>query len=304
MLVRNMMLTVGLGMTAMAGATTETGSELGLEYAASGHTLAEIYLSNGNTVKFIEVPKLATVFMGEIVPTGSNEVFVLDLVEGDFLQKFLQLTPEHVSVPQKLIDISLSEQQEESDYLGPVDAEKSTLTPMTVEAVLGKQTATLLADRAVTVQLSEPVYMDLSELGIETAPNTKAAGQGSCNNNTGYQYFEDNHCYTIGSQGYGQSEGYCYNGMSSSIQKTSDQAMRTTYTRHATCGSGEGRIRHSRNSASGFFTYFDHNSAANTVETWQSKKSGWAWKRRANFNKLSGSGYVRAWVKYFKEVVQ
>jgi hypothetical protein len=291
-------------LTALAAVATEKGPELGLEYAASGHTLAEIQLSNGNTVRFIEVPKLETVFMGEIVPTGSNEVFVLDLIEGDFLQKYLQLTPDYVSVPQKLIDISLSEQAMETDYLGPVEAEQSVLAPRTVEAVLGEKTAAMLANRPVTVELAEPVYMDLSELGIELAPSTKAAGQGSCNNSTGYQYFKDNHCGTIGSQGYGKSEGYCYNGMSSSIQKTSAKAMRTTYTRHATCGSGEGRVRHSRNSAGGFFTYFDHNSAPNTVETWQSKKSGWAWKRRANFNKLSGSGYVRGWVKYFKQVVQ
>lgn len=302
--IKNMMLTVGLGvaMTGQASAAETIGN--GLEYAAKGFTLAEIELSNGNTVKFIEVPEMDTVMMGEIVPVGDQEQFVLDLIDGDFLQTYLQLTPEYVPVPQKLIDISLSEANLETPYFGPAKSESSVFLPLSMAAMLGDQTADLLAHRSVTAQLNEPVFMDLSELGFDLPASTKSGGSGSCNNSTGYQYFKDHHCGTAGNQGYGKSEGYCYNAMSQNLQKTSAISMRTTYTRHATCGSGNGRVRHSRNSAGGFFTYFDAYSAPNTVEKWQSKKSGVAWKRRVAFNKMSGSGYVRGWVKYYKQIVQ
>ena len=302
MKIKQLMLTVGLGMALSANVHAEESHPYGLDYAAKGFTLAEIELSNGNTIKFVEVPEMETVMMGEIVPTGDQEYFVLDQIKGDFLQKYLQLTPEYVPVPQKLIDLSLSESMQESAYHGPALSEVEA--PLTIDSILGEKTAELLAHRTVTVELSEPAYMDLSELGIKIPASTKSGGQGSCNNSTGYLYFENNHCGTIGSQGYGASEGYCYNAMSQNIQKTSSQTMRTTYTRHATCGVGWGRVRHSRNTAGGFHTFFDHDSPPNKVETWQSKKSGTAWKRRVAFNKLSGNGYVRGWVKYFKQVVQ
>jgi len=202
MKIKNMMLTVGLGVALMGNASATDTPQYGLEYAAKGFTLAEIELSNGNTVKFIEVPELETVMMGEIVPVGDQEQFVMDLIDGDFLQKYLQLTPESVPVPQKLIDISLSEASMESPYYGPVLSESDANLPLSMHAMLGEQTADLLVHRTVTAQLNEPVFIDLFELGLELPASTQSGGSGSCNNSTGYQYFKDNHCGTSGNQGW------------------------------------------------------------------------------------------------------
>ncbi len=295
---------------ALAQSVSANDADLGmdLDYHVKAFPVAEINLSNGNTVKIMSAPEVGNLSIGESTPANGHEQFVLDSIPGSPLEQFLQLTPKNTPIPQVLIESEINELAKalEIDTDTPLPTEdfnKGQLVS-SYDHLLGKDISSAIEKRGLVIELKEPVSYDVSHLGFDANLLDKAAGQGSCNNSTGYQYFEENHCGTSDWKGYGKSEGYCYYPMHQSIQKTSSKAMRYTWTRTAACGSGNGRVRHSRNQAGGFSTHLDYTISPNSVATWRSTKSGWPWKRRTHADKLSGNGYVRHWVKYYKQLTQ
>jgi len=96
--------------------------------------LVEFNLSNGNTIKFSTV---GTEFqISESGSTGENEISVLEQIEGNPLDKFLQLTDENTPVPKALLEFSsleerYSENNKELNYKGIdeelIDAETTNM---------------------------------------------------------------------------------------------------------------------------------------------------------------------------------
>lgn len=237
--------------------------------------LASFTLSNGNTIRMIGLPELDEIFVGENTAAGQGEQFFTeDQPAAGPLELFARLTPEGTPVPRMIAE--LASDAERVAWLGE-------------RATVGDQD---MGD----------YFVDIADLGW--APIAAKAG-GSCDSATGYIYFEDNHCGTMGPYGYGVTEIDCDNTAWLSVQRTSADKMRHTYTRTAACN-GTGRIRHSRDTASGWSTILDEPIPANSVSTYYSyKKSTLKYYRRARAERIDpydSDAYVRNWTRYFSQV--
>lgn len=236
--------------------------------------LASFELSNGNTVTLTGLPELDEIMVSEIAPAGRGERFlVADQPAAGPLELFARLSPAGTPVPQMILDLAGDE-----------------------------EIAAWLGQREVAAELEAGrFHVDIADLGW--APITTASG-GSCNATEGQAYFEDNHCGTMGPYGYGTTETDCDSGKWISLQRTSANQMRHTYTRIAACN-GTGRIRHSRDTASGFETFLDEPVPADSVATYYSYRKLGTYYRRAAFNVLDpfdDDAYVRGWTRYFEQV--
>jgi hypothetical protein len=257
-----------------SGADMDTAEGAGAE--ADAVVLASFELSNGNTVTLTGLPGLGEILVNENAPAGGGEQFLIeDQPAAGPLELFARLTPAGTPVPQMIHDLASDEER-----------------------------ATWLGKREVVAEpAAETFEVDIAELGW--TPITILSG-GSCDPVTGQQYFEDNHCGTMGPYGYGVTETDCDSGMWLTLQRTSADTMRHTYTRIAACN-GTGRIRHSRDTISGFETVLDELVPANSVASYYSYRTGLKHYRRARFERYDpydDDAYVRGWTRFFDQVTE
>ncbi len=275
---------------------------------------ATLHLSNGNTITFMKHGH--NLQISESGDTGAEELSVLDLLEGDPLDKFLQLTSEATPIPEALLAFASSEPVVESDEkqrhyqdIDPVFTEAELLHKESQWSSQQARKNKQLNNRSTVPFLPEPVFVDLQTAAFESVDlSTKGAGQGSCNNSTGYLYFEDNHCGINGSKGKGSTASSCDNAMHNSVNRWSTSGKRVTFTRAAYCGNDHAYINH--------YTYFSQWNQGwvklgptifldpytfRSLETWAGKYD-LPRKRRAYINRTSNSGYVRAWNKFYRKV--
>lgn len=230
--------------------------------------LAEFELPNGNEVRFYGVPEDGELIVGEISDAGYERFSIRPGTPA--AKVFFELAPADTPVPRMIAetDEDLFRWHEKVDVL-----EKK-------------------------VQVA----------GAAAGPLTKAltkAGSGSCQSGSaGADYFRTHHCYTSGGPGYGKKEEYCYDGSWNSLQKTSDSAMRATYTRMASCGDGTNWLRHFYNSLSGYQTQLTIYVAPQKVVNYWSARTGLKWKRRVRMEELNSAGWIRGWIKYHDQVAE
>lgn len=228
--------------------------------------LAQLELPNGNEVRFYGVPEDGELLVGEISDAG-YEQFVIE--PGTSPAKvFFDLAPAGTAVPKMIAD---------------TDKE-------------------LFRFHETVDRLEQKVQV----LGVPVPPRTLTkSGSGSCaSGSAGADYFRNNHCNTSGGPGYGKTEEYCYDGSWNSLQKTSAAAMRTTYTRMASCGSGTNWLRHFYNSVSGYQTQLTIYVAPQKVVNYWSARTGLKWKRRVRMEELNSAGWIRGWIKYHDQVAE
>ena len=154
--------------------------------------------------------------------------------------------------------------------------------------------------RKVVDRLEGEIFVDWDDVGVTIESGDKAAGQGSCNNSTGYQYFQDHHCYISGSHGSGSSQSHCDYHMHSNNQRTSTSRMRSTYSRVANCGGGDVALVHSKKTGGFWYaqdTIFVPVNQARAWQTWASKNSIRKY-RRTNVLPVTPGGYIRVWTKF------
>ncbi len=276
--------------------------------------LVTLHLSNGNTITFMKYG--ATLQISETGDTGAEELSILELLEGDPLDKFLQLTNKDTPIPEALLAFASSDHAVESDekqrHYQDIDSAHSEAELLHKESQWLSQQALKnkqLKERMIVQSLSEPVFVDLQTAPFESMDlSTKGAGQGSCNNSTGYLYFADNHCGINGSKGKGSTASSCDNAMHNSVNRWSTSGKRVTFTRAAYCGNDHAYINH--------YTYYSQWNQGwvklgptifldpytfRSLETWAGKYD-LPRKRRAYINRISNSGYVRAWNKFYRKV--
>jgi hypothetical protein len=230
-------------------------------------TLATFHLSNGNEVRFLGVPALNELMMGEFTDAGESEDFVINS-ELHPAEIFRRLAPADSPVPRMLSRMD---------------------------------DANVLDGRAVVETLDSPIAVSLEALGIQAIPS--AAPGGSCQPGTaGAQFFATHHCNTGGGPGYGSGESHCYSGAYNWIQKTSNSRRRATYTRMASCGSGMNRMRHFYRTTSGYTTQVNIYVDPQKVISWWSYREGVRRFRRVRFEEHQEGGFVRGWVRYHSEV--
>lgn len=249
--------------------------------------LANIHFSSGSVVKFVLDQEDDELFIGEIIPVSDKESFYLndELIDKTPVEIFTTLTPEYVAIPAALLDYS--------QRLISTPGDGGEL--VSSKAIQSEQKGI----RALSSDSSHEIFVETSEITAQPIVKLAATG-GSCGPD-GVAYFTENHCDTMGPGGYGTSQTHCDAGLYSWIQRTSSKTMRHTYTRMATCGA-TGRLRHSRNTIDGFKTVLDYYQQPTFVSEWYSIKSGFAWKRRAKFDRTSNSGGVRGWTRFFKQL--
>ncbi|MCF6301245.1 MAG: hypothetical protein L3J52_09045 [Proteobacteria bacterium] len=276
------------------------------------YQLATIRFSNGNEINFVALPQSDEIAVEELLDTGPNEIFILEQLNGSLLDKYLQITPENTPVPQSLIDLDLGQVRDiftDKDQLNDgATPSNTTFDEATEEQRIHLESIMIkLGERQIVSQLKQDVFIQLEDLSEKLGINTKAAapgGQGSCNNSTGYLFFQNNHCNTSGNKGTGSSESDCDFPMHNSIQRTSSSTRRTTYSRVANCGGGDVAIVHSKKILGSFSTQLTWFLAVNRVgnyESWAGKYSI-AKKRRVNVLKVTPGGYVRGWTRFHKNV--
>jgi hypothetical protein len=233
--------------------------------------LATFRIGNVSEVRIVAVPEIKEISVMEVIPAGGDEKFVLKP----------GLSPAEVF-----------------HLLAPADA-------AVPEAIVATDRRHLLADRALVAALDAPIEIAPARLGLKPRLATKA-GSGSCQGGAaGADYFEDNHCGTLGGPGYGSSESYCDKDAADWIQRTSSSTRRATYTRMASCGSGTNRLRHSTYyTVGGWDTQVDEDFSANQVISWWSYVDGIKRDRRARFEENSDGGWVRGWTKYHSEAAE
>lgn len=283
----------------------------GLKQQVKNYKLATIKFSNGNEINFVALPQSDEIAVEELLDAGPNEVFILEQLNGSLLDKYLQITPENTPVPQSLIDLDLglvndifTDKDQLNDGAIPFNAAFDEVTEeqqIHLESIMIK-----LEKRQIVSQLKQDIFIQLADLSQKYGISTKtaSAGHGSCNNSTGYLYFQDNHCNTSGDKGTGSSESDCDFPMHNSIQRTSSSTRRTTYSKAANCGGGDVAIVHSKKIL-GFFTVTNTRFLAvnkvRSYESWAGKYSI-AKKRRVNILKVTPGGYVRGWTRFHKNV--
>ena len=260
--------TLGLTITALCGCAQD-GAEV-----SEAEKLVTFEMSNGNRLSMTGLADGEIILM-ETTPAGSGERFVADDFPGASpLELFVRLTPERTAVPARIA-------------ASATDADR----------------AAWMGERPIANADAPVIPVDVADLGWQ--PIANAAGQGSCNPDTGAAYFEDNHCGQWGPYGYGVNAEHCDNGKAFNYWQRTEGNMRHTYTRTAACD-GSGRIRHSRY-YNGWDTIVDEIIEPNTVATyWSYKKSGVKHDRRARsepWDPYDTNAYVRQWVIFFDQVV-
>ncbi|WP_395377575.1 hypothetical protein [Marinicella sp. W31] len=276
-------------------------------YEVDSKVLVSFEFSNGNVVNFGALPEMDEMYIEEIV-NNDDEVFVMEHLHGTILDKYLQITPQGTAVPQQLLDFEAEEYVLDADVLKSIDQHNDgALLLREGQEELWKDAAKrnlartqALAQRNVVDAMTETVYVDLDALGINVKAQRNPGGQGSCNNSTGYLYFQEHHCNRSGSHGSGSSQTHCDYPMHGGIQRTSTRGMRSTYSRVANCAPGDAAIVHSKKTL-GFFdvqkTWFLGVNQARGYETWAGKNSIRK-TRRVNVLKVTPGGYVRGWTKF------
>jgi len=231
--------------------------------------LVTFHIGNLSEVRIVAVPEIGEVSVMEVIPAGGNEKFVLQpgLTPAEV---FHRLAPRNTPVP---------------------------------EAILASDDRQLLADRALVTAIDAPIQVRPAKLGLKPSLPTKVGG-GSCQNGAaGADYFIDNHCGALGGPGYGSSESYCDSDASDWIQRTSSSTRRATYTRMASCGDGDNRLRHFYHTViDGWVTQVNEVFAPGQVISWWSYVTGIKRDRRVRFEEEESAGWVRGWTKYHSEV--
>ena len=271
-------LALSTGATTLLGCA-ETGDEPTATASNTNVQLARFELSNGNRLTLTSIAPDNEIIISETAPAGEGERFLVDDYPGATpLELFARLAPAGTEVPRLLAESA-------------TDADR----------------ATWMAQRTLgTTPGAGDIYLDVADLGWQPI-SAAAPGSGSCDPETGYLYFEDHHCGTMGPYGYGVTEVDCDNTASFDYwQRSSSDQMRHTYTRAAACN-GTGRIRHSRYSSGSWHTVLDEPIEENTVATYYSyQKSGLKHYRRARvepIDPLDSNAYVRLWTRFFDQVV-
>ena len=235
--------------------------------------LAAFRLPEGNEVRFYGVPEDDELMIGEIADAG-KEIFVIDSDKSP-AEIFDSLAPADVPVPRMIA---------ETDKHG----------------LLGHRPQVETLDQRVDFDPSPvPNQQNSVTSGIAMA----AAGSGSCaSGSAGANYFKNNHCYSLGGPGYGSSESHCYDGSWNWLQKTSNSKRRATYTRIASCGTAQNRLRHYYRTISGYTMQVNLIFNPQKVVSWWSYKKGIKRYRRVRMERASSGGWVRGWIKYHSEV--
>lgn len=230
--------------------------------------LAKFHLANGNTVQMWSLPDVDEIMIGEITKAGPSEQFFLK-PETHPVEVFRLLAPKNSPVPRAIAQIDHDN---------------------------------VLEGRRLVNALPKTIEVPMSRLGATALPALKSGG-GSCEPGEGIDFFEENHCYTLGGPGYGASEEYCFKNSADWIQKTSEDQRRATYTRMAACGTAMSRLRHFYDTVSGWTTQVNVYVDPQNVISWWSYKDGIKRYRRVRFEeKDEGSGaWVRGWIKYHSE---
>ncbi len=260
--------------------------------------LASLIFSNGNRIKFGQLPASDEMYVEELVELGDGEIFILDHLKGNLIDKYLAVTPPGTPVPNQLITF----EQEHANETVLTKAEGHNNEVILYEQGLWDKRMALLAGRQVVDRLDAEVFVDWSELNPDRVSDfNKAAGQGSCNNSTGYLYFIDHHCNLSGNHGSGSSQTHCdYPMQFGAFQRTSSSRVRSTYSRVVNCELGDAAIVHSKKTGNTYYeqaTWFVGVNKARGVETWAGKYS-LRKNRRVNVLKVTPGGYVRAWTKF------
>lgn len=238
--------------------------------------LASFKMSNGNNLTLTALTSDGEIVVMETTPAGAGERFLVDDLPGASpLELFTRLTPEGTQVPEGIAKSATDEER-----------------------------AAWMSQRQITRETGAQAFrIDVAELGWQPIA---AAGGGSCNSETGAQYFEDNHCGQLGPYGYGVSAEACDNGVAYNYWQRTAGDMRHTYTRTAACN-GTGRIRHWRLDSGDWHNVLDEAIAPDTVATYYSyRKGGLKQDRRARsepIDPFDTNAYVRQWVKFFDQVV-
>ena len=260
--------------------------------------LAEIETADGRFVQFIAFPADGEIVYGETVSAGADEAR-LSVPTGTALDRFLELTPEHVPVPRLLAELDgLFEAPGDSVGDGRVNTREGAAegTPRESElSAYNRRVADSIARRGLVEQLSAPLRLNLLRSG-----SAAKAGGGSCGAD-GKNFFEQNHCDTLGPGGYGVGQGHCDSSLSASIQRTSTIRMRHTYTRMVTCGTS-GTVKHRYSKVGGWHLQFTSLQTPNTVTSWATSKGGAARFRRASFERIGNVGGIRGWTHFFKQL--
>lgn len=318
--IKIMSATIAMSMVAVysinASATARTGNhQLTFEDSnvnltdPESLTLAAFKLSNGHSVTFTQTGD--EYFINETGPTGANEVAIMELLEGNPLDKFLALTLQDVPVPISLIElaneITESERMDLKAYQSndELSSSEEAMHQLNQFELINTQRMQHLAQRKVVNHLPSERFIELDTIKLKTAlPLLKAAGQGSCNNSTGYIYFEENHCGTRGSHGDGSSENYCDNGMHAVVQRTTKKRARSTYERAAYCGEGHAHIQHYR-----YYSQWGqewvklgptvHIDPYNWLysESWIGNLNA---RRYLRVRVTATEGYIRGWTRFFQ----
>lgn len=273
--------TTCLGLAAMGMTLLGCAHEADLDMSdgagadADAVVLASFELSNGNTVTMTGLPGFGEILVNEIAPAGKGERFLVEeQPAAGPLELFARLTPAGTPVPQMIYDLARDEER-----------------------------ATWLGQREVVDEpAATPFQVDAARLGLPSI--VIASGAGSCDSATGAQYFDDHHCDTMGPYGYGATETRCDKTAEPMHNFDSPSPMRHTYTRMAACN-GTGRIRHSRETISGFTTVLDELVPPNSIATYVSYRTGLKDVRRARaevYDPFDGDAYVRLWTRFFDQV--
>jgi len=262
--------------------------------------LAKLIFPNGNKMIFGQLPASDEMYVEEQVELGDGEIFILDHLKGNLIDKYLAITPPGTPVPLQLLVFEQENESDDSNFTRGLEAEV-----LLYEQGIWDKRMALLAGRKLVDSLPEDVVVEWAELNQDiVAGLNKASGQGSCNNSTGYLYFIDHHCNLSGNHGSGSSQTFCdYPMQFGSFQRTSSSRMRSTYSRVVNCERGDAAIVHTKKTGNTYYeqaTWFVGVNQARGVETWAGKYS-LRKNRRVNVLKVTPGGYVRAWTKFNRD---
>ncbi len=284
--------------------------------------LATIQFSNGNVLNFFESSESKDIFVEEMTAIETGEIFIFQQLKGSLLDKYLIITPEGTPVPERLVSWQESLIDHEQERLK--HPEKSPdqmndgviLVAEPVRSDLSNEPLPLdLSSRHIVAKLESDVYVDVKSLGIKYLANLKfdtTGLRGSCDVNSGADYFEQNHCFTDGSIGWNSNssfhkESYCFEDSHTSLQKTSYSPRRVTYARVANCDRFDltGQSGHSSllsfSSKKSQWYHFDLNRRipARYVAAYEWYTQDDYIKRVKVKNSNYPGEYSRTWIKYY-----
>jgi hypothetical protein len=230
--------------------------------------LARFQLADGNEIRFLGVPEMDEVMVGEITDAGPNERFFIR-PNTPPAEVFKLLAPEDAPVPR---------------------------------AIASTDDKGLLAGRAVVDALDETIEVPMSKIGVQPSGPRKA-GAGSCQTGAaGAMYFETHHCGSLGGPGYGSSEASCLKDATNYKPNQTSSRRRTTWTVMASCGGGMNRLIHYYGTASGWTNQLNVYVDPQKIVSFWSYTKGVKRHRKVIFQDHQDAGWVRGWVKYHSEV--